>query len=91
MEQLIKYLGSGKIEKDSRKPLVSLTIIKFSDIINVIIPFFDKYSINGVKHIDYLDWCKIAKLMNEGSHLTIEGIDLINLIKSGMNTGRKKF
>jgi len=48
MKQLIKYLGSGKIEKDSRKPLVYLTIIKFSDIINIIIPFFDKYSINGV-------------------------------------------
>ena len=26
--------------------------------------------------------------MNEGSHLTIEGLNLIRTIKSGMNTGR---
>ena len=37
---------------------------------------------------DYLDWCKIAKLMNEGSHLTVEGLNLIREIKSGINTGR---
>jgi len=26
--------------------------------------------------------------MNEGSHLTLEGLNLIREIKSGMNTGR---
>ena len=88
MEQLIKFLGSGKIEKDTRKPLVSLTIIKFSDISNIIIPFFEKYSVKGEKYFNYLDWCKIAKLMKEKSHLTIQGVDLIRDIKSGMNKGR---
>lgn len=29
MENTIKYLGSGYIEKDSRKPAISLTIVKF--------------------------------------------------------------
>jgi hypothetical protein len=24
----------------------------------------------GVKLFDFLDWCKVAKLMNNGSHLT---------------------
>ena len=42
----------------------------------------------GVKLIDYLDWCKVAKLINEGSHLTKEGVNLIREIKSGMNKGR---
>jgi LAGLIDADG endonuclease len=89
MEHLIKYLGSGKIEKDPRNPVVSLIIVKFSDINKIIIPFFEQNPLLGIKQFDYLDWCKIAKLMNEGSHLTIEGLDLIRTIKSGMNKGRK--
>ena len=41
MECLIKYLGSGKLYKyPGEKSAVVLTIIKFSDIINIIIPFF---------------------------------------------------
>ena len=89
MESLIKYLGSGKIYKYPGKPAVVLTIFKFSDITNNIIPFFENYPILGVKLLDYLDWCKIAKLISEGSHLTLEGLNLIREIKSGMNTGRK--
>lgn len=42
MELIIKYLGSGKIYKYSGKSAVSLTIVKFSDITNIIIPLFDK-------------------------------------------------
>jgi hypothetical protein len=88
MECLIKYLGSGKIYKYTGKPAVVLTVFKFSDITNIIIPFFGQYPLLGVKLFDYLDWCKIAKLMNKGSHLTLEGLNLIRDIKSGMNTGR---
>jgi len=89
MELLIKYLGTGKIEKDPRFPAVSLKIEKFSDITKIIIPFFDKYPLLGIKLFDYLDWCKIAKLMNEKSHLTIAGLNFIIKIKAGMNKGRK--
>jgi hypothetical protein len=35
-----------------------------------------------------MDWCKIAKLMNDGSLLTLDGLNLIRTIKSGMNKGR---
>ena len=88
MELIIKYLGSGQIYKYPKKSAVSLTIVKFSDITNTIIPFFCKNSLLGVKLLDFQDWCKIAKLMNDGSHLTLDGLNLIRTIKSGMNTGR---
>ena len=88
IEVLKKYFDSGQIEKHTQFTAVTLVIVKFSDIINIIIPFFEKNPLLGVKLYDYLDWCKIAKLIAEGSHLTPEGLNLIRKIKSGMNTGR---
>ena len=88
MELLIIYLGAGKIYKGSKNKIVSLTIYKFSDIISLIIPFFEQNPLYGVKHLDYLDFYKIVKLMSDGSHLTKEGLEQIDLIKAQMNKGR---
>jgi hypothetical protein len=55
LELLVKYLGTGKIEKQTNKKIVNLTIVKFSDITNIIIPLFEKYPLNGVKQLDFLD------------------------------------
>jgi hypothetical protein len=89
MEQLRKYLEVGNIYKYPDKSAIVFTIFKFSDIINIIIPFFETNPILGIKLFDFLDWCKIAHLMKEGKHLTLEGLNFIREIKSGMNTGRK--
>lgn len=78
------------MESHSKFPAVTLVITKFSIIRDKIIPFFELYPLTGQKKLDYLDWCKISKLMSEGSHLTTEGLNLIRDIKEGMNKGRKK-
>ena len=88
MELLVLYLG-GNLYKYPDNNAVVLTVVKFSDITNIIIPFFEKNPIFGVKLLDFNDWCVIAELMKKGSHLTVEGLNLIREIKSGMNTGRK--
>jgi hypothetical protein len=88
MQKIVDYLGSGKIYKYAGKSAVSLTIVDFKDITNIFIPFFNENPIIGVKLYDYLDWCKIHSLMLNRSHLTVEGIYSIRMIKSGMNTGR---
>lgn len=89
MELISKYLNSGNIYKLDNRPMVSLAIVKYSDITNLIIPFFKKYPVLGIKQNDFSDWCKVAKLMNDGSHLTNEGLNLIRTIKEGMNKSRK--
>ena len=89
MELLTKYLSAGKLHKNSREPFVTLTIHKFTEIKEIIIPFFEQNPLYGVKHLDYLDFCKIVKLMVEKKHLTLEGLDQIRKIKSGMNRDRK--
>uniref|UniRef100_UPI0023D80921 hypothetical protein n=1 Tax=Gonatophragmium mori TaxID=2966219 RepID=UPI0023D80921 len=88
MEIIVQKLGCGSVYKYPKQPAVSVVIVNFSDITNILIPFFNEYSILGIKFYDYLDWCKVHDLMINGSHLTPEGIRYIELIKSGMNKGR---
>ena len=64
-------------------------ITKLVDLTTKIIPLFEKYSIQGVKNLDFLDFCEVAKIMSEGRHLTSEGLDLIVTIKNKMNMKRK--
>ena len=43
IEVLIKYFGSGVLEKHTQFQAVTLVIVKFSDIKEKIIPFFESY------------------------------------------------
>lgn len=85
----MKYFSSGSVEKYTKYPAVTLVITKFTAISEKIIPFFESYSLVGVKKNDYLDWCSVARLISNKAHLTQDGLILIRTIKSGMNTGRK--
>jgi LAGLIDADG endonuclease len=87
---IMKYLGSGSVEKHTRHPAVTLVINKFTTVTEKIIPFFESYPLVGVKKSDFLDWCTVAKLMKNKAHLTLDGFNLIRTIKSGMNKGRGK-
>lgn len=46
---LIKYLECGNVYYD--KDCIQYTVFKFEDLVNKVIPFFDKYNIIGVKKI----------------------------------------
>jgi hypothetical protein len=89
MELIMNYLGAGRLERDSRKPAIYLVITKISEVHQIVIPFFNQYPICGIKHLDYLDWCRIANLIETGAHLKNEGLAEIRRIKEGINTGRK--
>ena len=86
MRSFIDYFNCGNICK-SRESFV-YRVEKFSDIQNKIIPFFNKYQIQGVKHQDYLDFCRATELIENKAHLTKEGLSEIKEIKTGMNKGR---
>jgi hypothetical protein len=88
LELIIKYFDSGNIYKYPDKPAISLVIINTSDIINKIVPFFDKNPLLATKLLDYKDWCKVANMIKNGLHLTSDGLDSIRLIKLRMNRGR---
>ena len=83
------FVNPGKLYKNSKEPFVSLTIYKFSEINKIIIPFFEQNPLYEVKILDFLDFCRIVKLMVEKKHLTLEVLNQIREIKSGMNRDRK--
>jgi hypothetical protein len=88
MVNISKYLGCGNVysDRDIKKVFV---VHKFDDIINIIIPFFKKYPIFGVKAQDFQDFCQVLEFMVKGDHLTTEGFSHILRIRSSMNKGRK--
>ena len=59
MEKLISYLGCGYISE--RGDIVDFHVTKFVDIINKIIPFFEKYPIIGVKSGNFKDFIFFTK------------------------------
>lgn len=85
---LIKdYFNCGYVSEDSRG-MSHIFVRKNSDITSFIIPFFAKYPLHGAKYADYLDFCKVAKIIDSKAHLTDKGVEQIDQIKSGMNRGR---
>lgn len=73
MEILVSYFGCGKINKDSKASY--FVVQRLSDVRNIIIPFFDKHPLVGVKVKDSEDFKLAASLMNSKAHLTREGLE----------------
>jgi hypothetical protein len=82
------FVGTRYKYIDIRENSVSFQISKFSDITNIIIPFFDKYPILGQKALDFEDFKNVSLLMKNNEHLTKEGFLKILTIKEGMNQNR---
>lgn len=90
LKLIIEFFNCGIL--DTSRNTVVFTVVKYADIINIIIPFFDKYPVLGVKHLDYSDFKSVALLILEskktGAHLTNEDLEKISFLKAGMNTAR---
>lgn len=84
----IEYFGCGKVYKRNNSNAVDFVVGRLSDIINKIIPFFKNHPILGNKAKDFEDWCKVAEMLKEKKHLTVEGLEQIREIKNVMNRSR---
>ena len=71
-----------------KKNSVILEITKFSNIFNIIIPFFNSYPIQGIKSSDLVDFKIVARMIENKEHLTPEGFNKILEIKDSMNKNR---
>lgn len=65
--------------------MVNFVVIKFSEISEKIIPFYDTNSLHGAKLLNYEGFRKISELMQTKAHLTASGLDEIRQIKAGID------
>jgi len=88
MNSLIEYLGCGYTTLENRGT-IDFKVTKFSNIKDVIVPFFKKYPLQGVKSLDLGSFCKAVDIVGNKGHLSQEGLDQIRIIQNEMNTNRK--
>ena len=90
LQNFIDYLGCGRYSKQSGETAAAgyYTVSNFTDIMQIIIPFFDKYPLQGTKLNDFEDFKLVSSYISNKSHLSLEGLNKIKLIKSRMNTKR---
>lgn len=69
MENIINYLGCGYLSV--RDDIMDFRVTKFSDIVEKIIPFFNKYPF---KQKDFEDFKLVASIIRDKKHLTEEGL-----------------
>ena len=82
-------MDCGRVDSNSKYSWNNFIVEKFSNIFEIIIPFFKKYPIYGVKKKDFADFCEVAELMKAGKHLTPKGLEEIKKIKARMNKTRR--
>ena len=68
--------------------VIDFKVTKFSDINDVIIPFFTKYPIMGIKSLDFKDWCLVSEMVKKREHKLEKNVSKIMEIQKGMNRGR---
>jgi hypothetical protein len=78
--------GVGSIKKNGNSTF-SYRIESSEQIMRLIIPFFDKYSLITEKLGDYLLFKKVIKLMSNKEHLTEDGLYKIVSLKASINKG----
>jgi hypothetical protein len=80
---LLFGVGQIRIRKSNKSVTYSVSSIK--DLINVIIPFFDKYPLITQKKADFELFKQVLDLVNKKQHLTMEGLHKILSIRASIN------
>lgn len=84
MQKLLEYLGCGTLSDESNK-YIYLTVSKYSELKDIIIPLLNKYPLQGAKKLDFFLFCDLIKLIENKEHLTDSGVKKIMEIKGKMN------
>lgn len=90
LKMLKSFFGVGGIYinrryDNHREHLYRYSVVKREDLIDTIIPFFQKYRLKTLKRNDFLWFARCLKLMSKNKHLTIEGAIKIAQYCENMN------
>ena len=88
LQKFIPFFNCGLLKKDSRNSTYSFKVSNHIDIIEKIVPFFQTHPIEGVKSLDFKNWAKGVEIVKSKNHLTVSGLNELQIIKENMNTRR---
>ena len=86
LEQIQLFFGVGKISKLEAES-VQFRVYAIEDL-KVIVNHFDKYPLITNKLSDFLLFKLVVKLIEEGKHLTLDGVNKIMSIRAVLNNGQ---
>lgn len=81
------FNGIGQVGLVSTRKLAYFEVTKLNDLVNIIIPHFDKHPLQSAKSLDYLLWKECVNIMLTKEHLNQAGLEKIISIKSAINWG----
>jgi hypothetical protein len=67
--------------------VLKYSVASIKDLINTIIPHFEKYPLLTQKAADFILFLRIVELMSTGAHLSVDGLQQIINIKASINLG----
>ena len=82
LDKCQKYFLVGHVRTNNKSSGMMIYRIRdLQHLLTIVIPFFEKYPLQGVKHLDYQDWARVVRIMETGGHLTKDGLENIIDIK----------
>lgn len=88
LRQIKEYFKCGNINEYKRKNgqhIAYYRVGRIDDLINIIIPFFERYPLRAKKQMDYDIWKSIVYMIRDKLHLQEKYITKIMEYKSQMN------
>ena len=86
---LKKFFGCGVV-RQNHGDRMAYRVRGLENLLERVIPFFEKHPLKTKKRLDFLKFRKIALLMEKEEHLHSDGIERIRQLASEMNTGRER-
>jgi len=78
ISKLQSYFGVGRVKQDLGNNAIAYYVNSVKDLTSIIIPFFNKYPLITQKRADFILFKLAIELMNDGAHLTTDGIKTKN-------------
>ena len=95
LEQIQQFFGVGQVLINKRydnhkEHLYRCVVRKRSDLLGVVIPFFEKYHLQTTKRLDFQKFAMCVSLVDQGVHKTHDGLVEIAKITQTMNRQKSR-
>ena len=85
LNKMREFFGVGIVNSLPEERSAKLVVTRNKDLIDVIVPHFNQYKLEGNKQKNFEIWKDIVSLVNSKDHLTPEGLAKIKELRDKLN------